>query len=256
MLGRVASENQKDWCTRLPFIIAAYRAARHESTGYSPNFIVYGQELAAPIDIVLGRPDGTEYRSMDHFVEMKLRLMEEAHETVRQQLRLASARSKRRYDLDVKFREFSVGSWVWFYSPRRYVGRSPKWQRNYSGPFLVVRRLSPVLYVIQKSRRSKEILTHADKLKAFLGAAPISWINSTDPSYPTDKESEDNIPDAELPIPEPLFGEEINSPAAEITVVSEPTPPGPVAEESSLSPDALEFRPKRQIRIPVRYRDE
>jgi hypothetical protein len=92
---------------------------------------------------------------MDQFFEMKLRLIEEAHELVRHQLRLASARCKRRYDIDVKPRDFPIGSWVWFYSSRRYVGRSPKWLRNYSGPFLVVRQLSQVLYVIHKSRRAK-----------------------------------------------------------------------------------------------------
>jgi hypothetical protein len=56
--------------------MAAYRAARHESTSYSPNCIVYGQELTAPIDLVLGRPDGAEYKSMDDFVELKLTAME------------------------------------------------------------------------------------------------------------------------------------------------------------------------------------
>jgi len=40
MMGRVVSEHQRDWCKRLPFIMAAYRAAQHESTGYSPNYLV------------------------------------------------------------------------------------------------------------------------------------------------------------------------------------------------------------------------
>ena len=106
------------------------------------NFIVYGQELVAPIDVVLGRPGGVEYRNMDDFVEQKLRAMEQAHALVRECLNTASARTKRYYDIDVRSREFTPGSWVWMYSPRRYVGRSPKWQRNYSGPFLVIRRSS------------------------------------------------------------------------------------------------------------------
>ena len=95
MMGRVVSENQRDWCSRLLFIMAAYRAAQHESTGYSPNFIVYGQELVAPIDLVLGRPDGAEYHSMDDFVEEKLSAIEKAHATVRECLKTASARRKK-----------------------------------------------------------------------------------------------------------------------------------------------------------------
>ena len=69
MMGRVVNENQRDCCSRLPFIMAAHRSAQHKSTGYSPNFIVYRQELVAPIDLVVGRPDEVKYHSMDQFVE-------------------------------------------------------------------------------------------------------------------------------------------------------------------------------------------
>jgi len=33
MLGKVVQENQRDWDERLPFVMAAYRAAKHQSTG-------------------------------------------------------------------------------------------------------------------------------------------------------------------------------------------------------------------------------
>ena len=98
--------------------------------------------------------------------------LERAHALVRDSLNVASTRSKRHYDFAVKNRAFDPGNWVWMYSPRRYVSRSPKWQRN-SEPFLVIRKLSPVLYVVQKSRRAKEHIVHADKLKPYLGEAPI-----------------------------------------------------------------------------------
>jgi transposase InsO family protein len=38
MLGKVVAEHQRDWDAWLPFVMAAYRASRHESTGYSPIF--------------------------------------------------------------------------------------------------------------------------------------------------------------------------------------------------------------------------
>ena len=56
MLGKVVAENQKDWDTKLPFVMAAYRASQHESTGYSPNDLVFGRELRAPLDVVLDLP--------------------------------------------------------------------------------------------------------------------------------------------------------------------------------------------------------
>jgi len=44
ILAKSVAEHQKDWDVRLPFAMAAYRASRHESTGYPPNFLVLGRE--------------------------------------------------------------------------------------------------------------------------------------------------------------------------------------------------------------------
>jgi len=60
ILGKVVAENQKDWDTKLPFVMAAYRASQHESTGYSPNFLVFGRELREPLDVVLDLPQNRD----------------------------------------------------------------------------------------------------------------------------------------------------------------------------------------------------
>ena len=49
VLAKTVAEHQKDWDIRLPFVMAAYRASRHEATGYSPNFLVLGREARAPL---------------------------------------------------------------------------------------------------------------------------------------------------------------------------------------------------------------
>jgi hypothetical protein len=122
MLGKVVDEHQRDWCEYLPQIMAAYRSAKHEATGLPPNFLVYGRELSAPIDLVLGRPEGPQYHSVDDFVEQKLSIIETAHQMAREN-HAASSRSKRCYDAHVKEKTFKPNMWVWYYSPRKFVGR-------------------------------------------------------------------------------------------------------------------------------------
>ena len=56
----------------------------------------------------------------------------------------------------------------------------PKWQRNYSGPYLVVRILSPVTAAIQKSRRADRLVVHIDKLKLYVRDAPASWVDNVE----------------------------------------------------------------------------
>ena len=241
MFGRVIEENQKTWCEWLPSIMSAYRSARHESTGYTPNFIVFGCELTAPIDIVFGRPEGSAYESPDEFVEEKLRRMEQAHNLVREHFKTSSGRRKTYYDNRVKTRTLNVGSWVWYYSPRRYVGRSPKWQRNFSGPFLITKQLGPVLFAIQRAKRAKEMLVHADKLKPFLGEPPESWVARTTVPVTSevqevipDEMSRGALPDDNVPIPPVLRR---NARRRPMRVEYFPSP-----------------RPKRTTQLPVRYR--
>jgi len=58
MLGKVVSENQKDWDSHLPAVLSVYRASKHESTGFTPYELVMGQKPRMPIDIVLGDVSG------------------------------------------------------------------------------------------------------------------------------------------------------------------------------------------------------
>lgn len=66
----------------------------------------------------------------------------------------------------------------------------PKVPEELFRPGTGVRRLNPVLLVIQKSPRSKDMLTHTDKLKPCYGEHPSSWLTSdlnaggADPSLP------------------------------------------------------------------------
>jgi len=43
MLGKVVAENQKDWDTKLPFVMAPYRASQHESTGLQSKLSSVGE---------------------------------------------------------------------------------------------------------------------------------------------------------------------------------------------------------------------
>jgi hypothetical protein len=159
--------------------MSAYRSTIHASTGYTPNFLVYGRENRAPLDLVLAvgedEPEGVG-RSPDAYVDELLQRQRWAYRFVRQHLGQAAERRKKEYDLHVRSQQFHRGEWVYYYYPRRYKGRSPKWSRMYTGPYLITRVMPPCDYVIQKSARSKPIMAHADKLKRCGGETPKSWL--------------------------------------------------------------------------------
>lgn len=180
MLGKVVSTNQRDWDQYLPSVMGAYRSSRHESTGFSPNFLMFGRENSMPVDVVMGVPTAeVEHAgSCEQFVDEKVKVMRKAYELAREALGCRAERAKRGYDMRVRPARYRVGEWVYYYCPRRYTGRTPKWQRMYSGPFLVVQVVGPVNVRLQASKRSASFLSHIDKLKHCRGPTPESWLES------------------------------------------------------------------------------
>jgi len=114
---RVIDDSQHDWDTLLPYVMAAYRASRHESTGFTPNALNLGREVRAQVDLVFGTPETPLQASYQSYVDELHDKMQYAYATVREQLNVVAERSKRRYDLRAKPHRFRVGDWVYYVNP-------------------------------------------------------------------------------------------------------------------------------------------
>ena len=53
----VVSDSQHNWDLTLPYVMAAYHATLHQSTGYTPNYLMFAQENRAPADLVFAIPN-------------------------------------------------------------------------------------------------------------------------------------------------------------------------------------------------------
>jgi len=239
--------------------MAAYRASRHETTGFSPNFLMLGRENSAPIDIVYGLPESEREHSasIDEFVTRKLDVMRRAYTLVRENTGISAERNKRNYDLKVKPNEYAVGDWVFYYSPRKYVGKSPKWQRMFSGPYLVTQVLGPVNVRIQLTRRSQPMVAHIDKLKRCLGVTPTNWlIGAVHPEEVSTGSRDDEVITDELDAGESLFG--LETPAEAPKQGTRVLNPGATPFVPATNPpESVETtpRPRRETRRPAWLRD-
>jgi len=57
------------------------------------------------------------------------------------------------------------------------IGRQDKWERKYSGPFLVIATPSAVTVRLQRTKGAKPFVVHGDKVKPYLANTPKSWIS-------------------------------------------------------------------------------
>jgi len=64
VLAKTVDENQRDWDVRLPFVMAAFRATRHDTTGYSPKFLALGRYARAPAELVYRLQEMKAVRAM------------------------------------------------------------------------------------------------------------------------------------------------------------------------------------------------
>jgi len=121
--------------------------------------------------------DTTALSSVD-FVNKRRKLFTKSFATAREMLGNTAERSKKRYDMRVKPTKYEVWDWVYYFCPRHYVGQSPKWQRFYSGPFLVIEMIGAVNLRIQKSALANAMVVHVDKVKHCTGDNPVSWLGN------------------------------------------------------------------------------
>ena len=104
----------------LPFVMAAYRSSSHQSTNYSPNYLMFAREVRAPADLVFGTLTEQAPTSYDDYSAAMESRMRQAYGLVRQELGVNAERMKRHYDLRVRPQKFRTGEWVLYYNPRSY----------------------------------------------------------------------------------------------------------------------------------------
>ena len=67
ILAKTVDRNHRDWDSKLSYAMATYRASRHDSTGYTPNYFVLGRETRMPVDIIYGTHQDEEEATYDGY---------------------------------------------------------------------------------------------------------------------------------------------------------------------------------------------
>ena len=108
------------------------------------------------------------------------------HEFTFKHLGVAATRQKTYYDQNLKPRSYNIGDWVWrYYLPTAALKIGAGW----TGPYLVVDKISDLTYSVQKSETSPVLNFSVDDLKPYEGTnPPNNWLSeqTTIEENPTD----------------------------------------------------------------------
>ena len=166
---------QADWDKFLPSLGMSLRSMVSASTGYTPNYLTFGQEINLPAEILMGLVDVNQHAvtPSEHAMELS-RILQEAFSKTRERLKGVQMRQKRQYDTKCVQRAFSKGDLVYCLDSSSKVGQSKKLQPIFKGPYLILKQKSPSLFII--ADRKKTRLVHHDRLQPCKDRHLPLWI--------------------------------------------------------------------------------
>ena len=165
LLRAYCTELSADWEEGLPWLLLAAREVVQESTGFSPNDLVFGHKVRGPLAVLRDGfvPEEPPRNLIEYINGFRFRLYR-AGELARVKLEASQRNMKEKYDRKAELREFSSGDKVLVLLP---LVNSP-FQAKFFGPFTVLRKVSDLNYLIETpGRRKTTRLCHINLLKAY-----------------------------------------------------------------------------------------
>ncbi|KAL5477203.1 hypothetical protein EMCRGX_G023959 [Ephydatia muelleri] len=87
MLSMAVSDNERDWDLQLSTLLLAYRTSRHETTGTTPFFLMFGRDPQLPEDVMYSLPVES-YTSEHQYCRELKRQLQQAYARVREHSRV------------------------------------------------------------------------------------------------------------------------------------------------------------------------
>ena len=97
IVGTLTSEKKKAWPKYLPDLVMAYNSSTHDSTGYSPYFLMFGRQPRLPADVVM---EITLEDDNEDFIKNQQEIFRTAYDIASRKSREAGQKQKKYYDKD------------------------------------------------------------------------------------------------------------------------------------------------------------
>ena len=183
MLRTCASDSPKEWPSRLPAILAAYRMTQHKTTGVTPNMAMLGREVLLPCTLIAAPPEESDTVTTQFAAAFRDN-MREAHHRVRVATQYSAKTQRTYFDQHIKPIKFALHQLVWLYWPRPLIRQKKrKLQQLWTGPWRITAFKSELVVVVQHVRNHKKQTVHVDRL-AHCSSAVVSTESSLSPVQP------------------------------------------------------------------------
>lgn len=159
VLFKVVPKSQLDCAERLPMVVAAYNAAQHEKTEYSPYDLMFGREYRTSLDLTLKLLEEMTSTDMGEYATQLRDRIQCVYQVVNRHLKPKTHRMKTRHDAKAHSFQMEPGDYFLYYCSWRKRGRYQKWRRLCSIRSME-NRFHDILYIIYALRRVTNLFRH------------------------------------------------------------------------------------------------
>ena len=147
MLGTLDEEKKSDWKSHVAPLVHAYNVTSHNSTGFSPYYLMFGRHPRLAIDALLGLQNDniSEKYTQEYARKLKTRLTE-AYNKAKTTALETSKNSKQLYDKRARYTKLIPGDLVLVrnVSVRGKCKLGDKWEKD---PYIVIAQPNPEIPV-------------------------------------------------------------------------------------------------------------
>lgn len=167
MLRKYCLETGNDWDEGVPLVLFAIRETVQESLGFSLAQLVFGHTVRGPLKVLKEKMLEVGSNSEMHILDYVSRFRERLHYAcsfAQKSLLTAQSKMKKRYDVKSVYRSLQPGDEVLRLLPIQGSALSAR----FSGPYVVLRKISETDYVIRTPDRKRQSrVCHINMLKAY-----------------------------------------------------------------------------------------
>ena len=174
MIRCYLSKGQHKWDEQIPLLLAAYRRTPHPGTAFTPNRLMLGREVPMPQDVMFEAAlsnKRTDTKTWSEALEVN---MITCQNIARNVLQANKVKQNKIHDLTAIRKTYDVGDLVLVSNEAKKIGKSPKLQNVWQGPYIVTKKIGSVLFQVM-DQKGKKILHH-NRLKLFVGEFVPTWI--------------------------------------------------------------------------------
>ncbi|XP_046562870.1 uncharacterized protein LOC124271745 [Haliotis rubra] len=175
MLGTLNPDGKRDWKSHVGPLVHAYNSTRHESTGYSPFFLMYGRHPRLPVDLAFGLEiEPSKSKSVCQYTKTLRDRLKQAYDLASKAVNKSQARQKETYDVKARAAMLETGDRV-LVKIVAFDGKhkiADKWEKDV---YVVLRQPNPGIpvYMVQKENGEGKTRTLHRNLLLPIGSLPI-----------------------------------------------------------------------------------